>query len=421
MEERQIDQHPQEQPYHRLSQYYREWSQQFVLKFPWWRSPVVGYIICPLFIGTAAIIEFTLQQLGLKVYTASAMFYLANVVIAWLWGVGPALLAIVLGYFVLDIFVIPPSGVFTFNGWSDVALYLPFILTQLLVALITTQRERAQRRAHTAEQEAQAHSQELAEANHALAQSNQHLEQLNGQLEEANQLKDYFFSRASHELKTPITSIRGQTQLILRRVARSQQAVPEQLSLPIYLEKIESQTRRLQALIEDLLDMNSLHAGKMPLRLEPCNLGSLCSEVAEDQHALSGRNIELELPAEPVMLQADCQRVSQVISNLVNNAAKYSPENTVILVHMIHDFSYIILTFHNDGPAIPQEQQTHIFEPFYRAPEADLSPIQGWGLGLSISKEIVERHGGQIWVESSEGKGTTFFVQLPEQAPGLRV
>ena len=418
MERRETDQHPQEQPHHRLSRYYREWSQHFVLKLPWWRSPVVGYIICPFLIATAATSELTLQQLGLRVYTASAMFYLTNVVIAWLWGVGPALLAIVLGYFALDIFVIPPFGLFTFNGLGDVALFLPFIVTQLLVALITTQREKAQRRALAAEREAQTHSQELAETNHALAQSNQDLEQLNSQLEAVNQLKDYFFSRASHELKTPITTIRGQTQLALRRIARSQQAVPEQLSLPIYLEKIESQTRRLQALIEDLLDMSSLHSGKVPLRLELCNLGSLCSEVAEDQYALSGRSIELEFPAEPVMLQADCQRISQVISNLVNNAVKYSPENTFVLVRIIYEFSHIILTFHNDGPAIPQEQQTHIFEPFYRAPEADFSSIQGWGLGLSISKEIVERHEGQIWVESSEGKGTTFFVQLPEQAHG---
>ena len=406
MEGRETDQHSQEQPHHRLSRYYREWSQHFVLKSPWWRSPIVGYIICPFLIATAATSELTLQQLGLRVYTASAMFYLANVVIAWLWGVGPALLAIVLGYFALDIFVIPPFGVFTFNGVSDVALFFPFIITQLLVVLITTQREKARRRARTAEQEAQAQAQQLAEANHALAQSNQHLEQLNNHLEGVNQLKDYFFSRASHELKTPITTIRGQTQLALRRIAKS---VPEQLSLPVYLEKIESQTRRLQALIEDLLDISSLHSGKMPLRLKSCNLGSLCSEVVEDQSALSDRSIELELPAEPVMLQADCQRLSQVISNLVNNAVKYSPENTVILVHMIYDFSHIIFTFHNDGPTIPQEQQIHIFEPFYRAPEAERASIQGWGLGLPICKEIVELHEGQIWSNHLREKAPLFL------------
>jgi signal transduction histidine kinase len=409
MAERQTE----EQPYYMLlPRHHREWPKQFALQLPWWRSPIVGYIICPFLVAMAAITEFTLQQLGLKAYTPSAMFYLINVVIAWLWGVGPALLAIILGYFTLDIFVIPPFGIFTFNGWSDTELFLPFIITQLIVVLITTQREKAQQRARAAEQEAQARSQELAEANHALAQNNQQLEQLNDHLEEADQLKDYFFSRASHELKTPITMIRGQAQLALRRLAKSQRAPSEQSSLPTYLEKIESQTCRLQALIEDLLDMSSLHSGKMPLRPSSCNLGNLCNEVIEDQHALSGRSIKLELPTELAMLQADCQRVSQVISNLVSNAVKYSPENTVILVRIIHESSHIILTVHNDGTTIPQERQKHIFESFYRAPEAGSSSIQGWGLGLSISKEIVEQHGGRIWVDSSEEKGTIFLCNF---------
>jgi signal transduction histidine kinase len=130
------------------------------------------------------------------------------------------MLAIVLGYLALDIFVVPPFGVFTFNGWGDTALFLPFIITQLLVILITAQREKARRQSFAAEQRAQTHVQELADANQALAQSNYHLEQLASHLEEVNQLKDYFLSRASHELKNPITAIRGQTQLVLRRLAR---------------------------------------------------------------------------------------------------------------------------------------------------------------------------------------------------------
>jgi signal transduction histidine kinase len=249
--------------------------------------------------------------------------------------------------------------------------------------------------------------------NQVLAQSNDHLGQLNSHLAEVNQLKDYFLSQASHELKTPITAIRGQTQLALRRLTRSQQALPEHLSLPTHLEKIEEQTRRLQALIEDLLDISSLNSGKIPLRLTQCNLGSLCHKVVEDQHALSDRHIELELHSEPLILQADSQRLTQVIINLVSNAVKYSPENSTIRVCASRETLHLIFTVHNDGPAIPQEQQSHIFEPFYRAPEVELSSIQGSGLGLAISKEIIERHEGQIRVESSEGKGTTFIVRLP--------
>ena len=415
MDERETDQRPQEQLYPALHQQDGGEERHFVKKLPWWRSSLFGYIMAPFIIGIASVVDLSIQWLGLKLYTTSASFYLATVLIAWLWGVGPGLLGIVLGFLVLDSVIVPPHGVFTYNGWGDVIIYLPFILAQLLVVLFTAQLARAKRRSLVAEQRAEAHVQELAEVNLALAQNNQRLEELNSHLAEVNQLKDYFLSQASHELKTPITTIRGHTQLILRRLARSQKAVTEQSSVPIYLERIEVQTHRLQALIEDLLDISSLNSGKIPLRLTQCDIGNLCREVIEDQRALSNRRIELELPAEPLILQADSQRLTQVIINLVSNAVKYSPEDSVIHVGMTQEPCHLCLTVHNDGRAISPEQQIHIFEPFYRAPEVELSSIQGSGLGLAISKEIVERHEGRIWVESSEERGTTFFVELPLQ------
>src|SRR5262249_8780737 len=104
-----------------------------------------------------------------------------------------------------------------------------------------------------------------------------------------------------------------------------------------------------------------------------------------------------------------------------SNAVKYSPENSVIHVCGRQESVHLILTVHNADPAITQEQQKHIFDPFYRAPEVELSDIEGSGLGLSISKEIVERHEGEIWVESCEEKGTTFFVRLPLQLASPRL
>ena len=290
-------------------------------------------------------------------------------------------------------------------------MYGPFIFGELIVIAIVAQREKAQRRVLVTELEL--YKQEKALASEALAQTNQQLEQLNWQSERENQLKVIFVSRASHELKTPVTSIRCQAQLALHRLAKPQQTASELLSLHTALEKIEEQTYLLHTLIDDLLDTSCLSSGKVPLRLTQCNLGNLCREVVTDQQALSGRGIELELPSEPIMLQADRQRLTEVVINLVTNAVKYSPENTIIGVCVGQEFPHVTLTVHNEDHPIPQEQQTHIFEPFYRTPQAKLSSIQGWGLGLSISKEIVEQHGGQIWVESSEGKGTTFFVQIP--------
>jgi signal transduction histidine kinase len=417
MDERETDQRSQEQSHQASSQQDRGEVQRFVTKLPWWRSPLSGYLMCPFVIGMASVVGLSIRWFELKVHAISAPFYLATVLIAWLWGVGPALLGIVLGFLVLDAVIIPPYGVFTYGGWSDVIIYLPFILAQLLVVLITAQLERARRQSFAAEQRTQIHAQELTEVNQTLAYSKQHLEQLNSHLAEANQLKDYFLSQASHELKSPITTIRGNTQLILRRIARLQKVVNEQLSLPAYLERIEEQTHLMQVLIEDLLDVSSLSSGKIPLRLTRCDVGDLCRKVVEDQHALSNRQIELELPSEPLTLRVDSQRLMQVIINLVSNAVKYSPEDSVVRVCVSQNPSHLILTIHNDGPAISPEQQIHIFEPFYRVPEVERSSIQGSGLGLAISKEIVERHEGQIRIESSEEKGTTFFVELPWHLP----
>src|SRR5579864_2183157 len=230
-----------------------------------------------------------------------------------------------------------------------------------------------------------------------LAEEVQRLKQANQRLIEANRL---MISQAVHELKTPITFIRCQTQLILRRLAQSPQAIPEQLSLPADLEKIEEQTCRLQALVEDLLDGNSFHSSKFPLRLAPCNFGDLVNEIIKDQCACSGRAIELEIPVVPLILLADSRRLSQVIINLVGNAIKYSLENTVIRVSALQETEHLILTVRNYGHVIQEEQQKLIFEPFYRTLEAEYSGVQGLGLGLSIIKEIVEQHAGKIWVES---------------------
>lgn len=407
MEERTSILHSQEQPCQAPTERPAKKHHYFSLKLSKWRAPPVGYIVCPFLIGIALLITYINHLFTLQTYLTGSPFFLATIVIAWLWGIGPALLAIILGILALDTFIITPWDLTVLQSWNGFASYTPFIVAQLVVILITVLREKSRQRALlAAEQEARARAQELAELNQALVQSNQ-------QLDQANKLKDYFLSQASHELKTPVTTIRGQAQLALRRLAKSQQTVSEHSSWYACLEKIDAQTHRLQELIDNLLDMSRLSSGKAPLRLAPCDLGNLCREVAADQQMLSGRCLELELLSDPITLQADEQRLSQVIINLVSNAVKYSLENTIVSIVVQQEFSHVTLSVHNDGSVIKQEQHKYIFEPFYRTPEAQCSSKQGWGLGLSICKEIVERHAGQIWVELSEEKGTTFFVQLP--------
>jgi signal transduction histidine kinase len=264
------------------------------------------------------------------------------------------------------------------------------------------------------------HTEQLAENNQALIESNaqldkanQALAQSNARLEQASRVKDQFLSMASHELRTPLTSMQGYVQLLLRRLKRQSAQNPELLPVCDSLGKVDERTHELKALVNDLLDIDSLRSGKMPVRLAPCDLCVLCRGVVEGRSALTGRQIDLNLSFCPLMLQADEGRLSQVVTNLVSNALKYSPTNARVCVEVQQHSGEAILAVHNKGSVLSKEQQEAIFEPFYRSPDAQSSEVPGWGLGLAISKEIIVQHGGRLWVESSEEKGTTFFVALP--------
>ena len=234
-----------------------------------------------------------------------------------------------------------------------------------------------------------------------------------GETEQEKQLKEHFLVMASHELKTPLTTILGQAQLLLRRLSKMPELSSELVAMRSALERIDGQVHRLNALVDDVLDLYNVRAGKTPLHLSSCNLVDMCREVVEEQRFLTSRTIELEVPPTPVMLQADNDRLSQVVVNLVNNAIRYSPEDSPVKVLVEWPRDTGIIEVHDFGIGIPQDQRTHIFEPFYRGPHMQSSSKSGLGLGLTICKDIVERHHGRIWCRSRVGKGSIFIVELP--------
>jgi len=227
------------------------------------------------------------------------------------------------------------------------------------------------------------------------------------------QMKEHFLVMASHELKTPMTTILGQVQLMLRRLSNMPELSYELTTMRVALESVNGQARRLNALVDDLLDLYSVRAGKVQLRLEACNLVDVCREVVEEQRLLTGRTIELEFPLTPVMLQADRDRLDQVVINLVSNALKYSPEGYPVKVLVDQRRDIGIIEVYDSGPGIPKDEQTRIFEPFYRGPDVQTTVKSGLGLGLTICKDIVERHSGRIWCRSRLDKGSIFIVELP--------
>lgn len=231
---------------------------------------------------------------------------------------------------------------------------------------------------------------------------------------EEGRLKDNFLSMASHELKTPMTTILGQAQLMKRRLSKIPELSADLTFMHGALESIDSQTQRMNALVDDLLDLYNIRAGKIELHLEPCDLVALCHEVVREQRLLTGRTIQLDVPDSPVVMQADEDRLSQVIVNLVSNALRYSPEDSSVQIFVDKLREVSIIEVCDAGTGISQEEQAHIFEPFYRSPKnVCTSSKSGLGLGLAISKDIVERHDGRIWCRSRVGQGSTFIVEMP--------
>jgi PAS domain S-box-containing protein len=225
--------------------------------------------------------------------------------------------------------------------------------------------------------------------------------------------KDEFLGIASHELKTPLTSLKGLTQLTRRRLERS--GAPEAQ----YLARMEYAIRRMETLVNDLLDISRIESGKLALRLEPCEFIALCRQVVDEQIAATDRHIIFEAPAEPIEVEVDVDRISQVLTNLLSNALKYSPLGSPVTLTITHQDGTVGFTVRDQGTGIPEVELPHIFERFYRVPGVEVQSGSGVGLGLGlyITKEIVERHGGHISVESRCGMGSAFHVSLPLVSP----
>jgi signal transduction histidine kinase len=375
---------------------------EYISRIPRWRRPVVGYIFSFLLVGAALLgTLFIEQMLQEHFHFLGSLFSVAVLFAALFWGVGPALLTLLLSTLALDYFFIPPPHQFTFYTLDSVLQLAPFIATGLIIALITAQRERARLQTLATEQE--------------LASYAEDLEATNEQLKEANEMKDRFLSIASHELKTPITTIRGQAQLAMRRIAKQRNPPPELESMRTTLEKIDNQSGRLTALIDELLDVSQIRAGKLELHKKDYDIVDICREVIEDEHLLTDRRITLEAPSTPLIANVDRDRIVQVLVNLISNAVKYSSEETTVQVTVFRNDDKVVIQVRDQGKGIAREQQKHIFEMFYRTPDAQSSSKRGLGLGLAITKDIVERHNGRISFESEPGKGSTFVVELPLQ------
>ena len=234
-------------------------------------------------------------------------------------------------------------------------------------------------------------------------------------LKEAERLKDEFIGIAAHELRSPLAVVRGFAQMLIMQTKRGKGPELAEWQMEA-IQDIDQATNRLVELTEDLLDVTRLQAGRLELHSEPTDLVALVQRtVARFRVTTEHHRISVNATPEHIVIMADPRRIEQVLSNLMNNAIKYSPGGGDIDISVREDQTDkdALLRVHDNGIGIPAQQQNRIFSRFVRADNAYAHNIGGTGLGLYLCRELVERHGGRIWFESVEGQGSTFFISLP--------
>lgn len=221
-------------------------------------------------------------------------------------------------------------------------------------------------------------------------------------------------SNVSHELRTPLTSIKSYSEALADGAWQDPNIAPQ------FLEVIQSESNRMIRMIANLLDLSKMDGGQLQTNREYIDFKRIVNHILDrfDFTLASGDvpkkyTIKRELTTRDIYVEIDQDRMTQVIDNLMNNAIKYSPDGGLVTVRLIDTQNSVILSVTDQGLGIPQKDLPHLFERFYRVDKARSREQGGTGLGLAISKEVIEMHGGRIWVDSIEGKGSTFSFELP--------
>ncbi|WP_295746837.1 cell wall metabolism sensor histidine kinase WalK [uncultured Limosilactobacillus sp.] len=243
------------------------------------------------------------------------------------------------------------------------------------------------------------------------------LHDVTSQQKEERERKE-FVSNVSHELRTPLTSVKSYVEALTDGVWQDQEVAPH------FLKVVQDETDRMIRMINDLLNLSRMDSGTAKLDLEYVNINELFNYILdrfdmiikkeEDDGTVQKRyTIIRHIAKKDLWVEIDADKFTQVIDNIMNNAVKYSPDGGVITARLVETHRHVILSISDQGLGIPRKDLSHIFDRFFRVDKARSRKQGGTGLGLAISKEVVNMLGGSIWVDSVEGKGSTFYISLP--------
>jgi PAS domain S-box-containing protein len=222
--------------------------------------------------------------------------------------------------------------------------------------------------------------------------------------------KDQFLSVVSHELKTPLTTVKGLSELARRRLARGADPADVLMSL----DGVANQVRRMEVLINNLLDVQRLETGLFPLVCKPRDMAPIIVEARDRAQAMTDHHrVDISLPRQRLVANVDEGRIAQVLDNLLSNAIKYSPDGGIIRLVLAEDGQHVVLRVQDQGIGIPDQGRERLFERFYRGANVPAGEYGGLGIGLALSHEIVQRHDGKLELEETSPQGTTFKLCLP--------
>ncbi len=249
----------------------------------------------------------------------------------------------------------------------------------------------------------------------SLQQAKEHSDKLKKIAEDANQAKSEFLTNMSHELRTPMHAILSFSNFGLKKIKNS-----EYDKLERYFENIQNSGQRLLSLLNDLLDLSKLEAGKMQLQFKPAQIQNIISNCIEEQQTRleeKALTVFQNIPDLDLTIQMDTTKIGQVITNLLSNAIKFSPEEKTIEINVLKDKSQkkttVKVIISDNGPGIPTTELESVFDKFIQSSKTD-TKAGGTGLGLAICKEIIDNHQGKIWAENNQNGGATFCFILPE-------
>lgn len=224
-----------------------------------------------------------------------------------------------------------------------------------------------------------------------------------------------FVSNVSHELRTPLTSMRSYLEALLDGAWKDPEIAPQ------FLKVTQEETDRMIRMIKDLLDLSRMDSGKGTLDLEYLNVNKLFDHVIKrfemmiqsSDESTKDFSIKRNFTDRQLWIEVDADKMIQVLDNIMNNAIKYSPDGGTITCGLVETNDSVVLSISDEGLGIPKRDLANVFDRFFRVDKARARSMGGTGLGLAISKEVVHQHKGKIWAESTEGKGTTFYISLP--------